>query len=367
MPNGRDDGNFISEWFGHRVYPVVVGTQQSIADQTARRCPFLSVVKEQDQECVKKASSKGVCTISSCSNGSRQDWLACPYRAFDPDLVRAIAGRIFAAGDLERFHVYPAPNLAKPEIRERLENFLRGGERLLIYFDVKLGGEISLQPTAQSPEMAFDVTMVEIEARGNALALGKFAILEIQTMDFHGSYRYAVNNLFDGLRLHQGGFPSALQAHLQWLGEGIEGPNIANVFKRTFYQIMFKFGFGYAESCAGTALAVPEAVWDSWQRFLGRPQLQDAGDGTTKLRAPNTEEPSKIPAWIYVFDFDAGATVTPSPIRVKKIISVTPDALSYYALGQAPRAASMQLNSDTGIYATLRRRLQEYWPDHPLV
>ena len=129
---------------------------------------------------------------------------------------------------------------------------------------------------------------------------------------------------------------------------------------------MFKFGFGYNESCAGTALAIPESVWDSWQRFLGAPQLQDAGDGTSTLRSPGETEPRKIPAWIYVFDFDAAAGVTPSPIRIKKIISVTPEALSHYALREAPRAASVQLSSDAGIYATLRRRIHAYWPNHPL-
>lgn len=297
-PTNNEEGNYISEWFGHRVYPTVVGTEQSIADQAAQRCPFLSLVKEQDQECVKKPTSKGVCTISSRSNGIRQNWLACPYRAFYPDLVRAIAGRIYDANDLSRFHVYPAPNLAKTEIRERLDEYLRSGERVLIYFDVKLGGEISLAPTERSPEMAFDVTFVEIELLGDDLVLGRFAILEVQTMDFHGTYRAAVQNLSDGLRLHRAGFPDALQSHLEWLGEGIEGPNIANVFKRTFYQIMFKFGFGYNEFCAGTALAIPESVWDSWQRFLGKPELRDAGDGTLNMRAPGADEGEQPPAWI---------------------------------------------------------------------
>ena len=366
MPAEHEEGNYISEWFGHRVYPVVVGTAQSIADQSLQRCPFLSFVKEQHQECVKKPASKGVCTISSSSNGPRQDWLACPYRTFDADFVRALAGRIYGIGDLNRLHVYPAPNLGKAEIRQRLESYLRAGERVLVYFDVKLGGEISLSPTKRSPEMAFDVTFVEIDLRGNDLRLGKFGILEVQTMDFHGSYKGAVQNLTDGLRLHRDEFPAALQSHLDWLGEGIEGPNIANVFKRTFYQIMFKFGFGYSESCAGTGLTIPESVWDSWQRFFGGPELQDAGDGTLRLRAPGEMEPIKSPAWIFVFDFDADAPVTPSPIRITKIISVTPKALAHYALGEAPNAASAQLASDSGIYATLRRRIHAYWPNHGL-
>jgi hypothetical protein len=31
----RDRGNFVSEWFGHRVYPAVAGAQASLSDQFA--------------------------------------------------------------------------------------------------------------------------------------------------------------------------------------------------------------------------------------------------------------------------------------------------------------------------------------------
>jgi len=35
-------GNFVSEWFGHRIHPNVVSNAQAVADQTNERCPFLS-------------------------------------------------------------------------------------------------------------------------------------------------------------------------------------------------------------------------------------------------------------------------------------------------------------------------------------
>lgn len=83
-------------------------------------------------------------------------------------------------------------------------------------------------------------------------------------MDFHGSYRAAVDNLKDALRLHGTTFPDSLAANMKWAAEGVEGPNIANVFKRTFYQILLKFQLSGKGAAAGTVLAIPQAVWDSW-------------------------------------------------------------------------------------------------------
>ena len=364
MPSSSDEqGNFISEWFGHRVHPAVVSSERSLAEQSSQMCPFLSKVKETQQACVKQAASKGVCTISSSSNGPRQDWVVCPYRAFDPLFFRLIASRLYRVKREGILHVLPAPQIEEPNTQKAIKKRIDQGGRVLLYFDAKIGGEISISPTPNSPEMAFDVTFVEIEGRKQEYTLGRFAILEIQTMDFHGSYRKSVQNLEDGLRLHGKKFPAVLQENLRWLGEGIEGPNIANVFKRTFYQMMFKFNFGLTSSCAGTALAIPAAVWDSWQRFLGGPQLVKHADGTFRLKAPGAHMRGKVPAWIYVFDMHSQAKVTPSPMRIDRVIAVSAEALAHYALERAPQAASAHLTSKDGIYATLRRRLLGYWPE----
>lgn len=355
-------GNYISEWFGHRIYPDVVSSAHSLEDQRARRCPFLSRVREAAQECVKNEKSKGVCTISSCSNGPRQDWVACPYRVFEPTLLDTVSARLYGAPGPSRLHTYAAPTLARPDVQTRILGQLEASERVLVYFDQKIGGEISLSATASSPEMAFDVTLVELALSEGALRLGRFGILEVQTMDFHGSYGRAVSNLTSALDLHRDQFPSMLQENQWWAGEGIEGPNIANVFKRTFYQMMFKFSFGLHESCAGVALAISASVWDSWQPFLAAPQLVEKPDGTFRLGVPGaSEDQGKIPAWIYVFDFDKGTPTTPSPVQFLRVIEATSDALGHYALKEAPRAASRQLVSQVGIYATLRRRLELYW------
>jgi hypothetical protein len=139
------------------------------------------------------------------------------------------------------------------------------------------------------------------------------------------------------------------------------------VFKRTFYQMVFKFNFGSDASCAGTVLTIPESVWDSWQPFLAGPSLVAQHDGTFRLTGPDEGKASdKVPGWILVFDFDQAVSTTPSPLRFTKSIGVTADALSHYALTEAPRAATLQLLSDAGIYATLQRRLRRYWPEQSM-
>src|ERR1700689_2574150 len=77
----------IAEWFGHRIFPTVSAGEVPIEDQRSGRCPFLSQTLQRNTSCVKAVNSRGVCTISACSNGPRQDWLVCPYRALDEGLL----------------------------------------------------------------------------------------------------------------------------------------------------------------------------------------------------------------------------------------------------------------------------------------
>lgn len=359
-------GNFISEWFGHRVYPKVVSNQASIEDQRAQRCPFLSLARAQTEDCVKPRASKGVCTISSSSNGPRQDWVVCPYRAFDKNMMTDIARRMF---DLPTgpVHIYAAPLMREGANQVRVLDQLGRGENVFIYFDHKLGGEIQLSPTSRSPQMAFDTTFVSLAVSGNQVLLGRFGIFEIQTMDFHGSYKAAVEKLRAALELHPANFPEMVAANPWWLSDKIEGPNIANVFKRTFYQLMFKFEIATSAACAGCVLAIPCSVWDSWQRFLGEPELRVSPDGVIELVASELEYSdidigevgTRGPSWIYVFDFDESSEITPSPMRIKHIVSTTAGVLARHALERAPKAALTQL--ETTLYPTLKRRLQKYW------
>lgn len=45
--------------------------------------------------------------------------------------------------------------------------------------------------------------------------------------------------------------------------------NLANVFKRTFYQMLVKFSLAGHGGSRGAIMALPSAVWDSWRPHLG--------------------------------------------------------------------------------------------------
>ena len=354
-------GNYVSEWFGHRIYPRVAHARQAGADQEAGRCPFLSHTIEEDRSCVKASSAVGVCTISSESNQRRQDWLACPYRALQDSLTTDVVRHLFGRR-IENEAIFPAPSLARTEVQSRILQRLTDDQDAIVFLQDKLGGEISVSKTDRSPELAFDVTLAELKQDANGeVDVASYGILEIQTMDFHGSYRAAVKNLRDALRLHKIEFSKALENNPQWAGERIEGPNIANVFKRTFYQMMLKFKIGDQEGCKGCALAIPESVWDSWQRHLGKPDLVAREDGCFELSSPGREIPRNPPAWIFVFDIDSESEITPNPIIVKRRVATDADAIAHFALQVAPEAAmgqgGIRLVSDR-----IKLRLSRFWP-----
>jgi hypothetical protein len=124
------------------------------------RCPFLSEALRHSTDCVKRENSLGVCTVNAASNGAAQDWLACPYRVISSDLVRSACQRIFGQMDIPQ----PIP-VTLLQIPAELANFKKrvgGGTAGYVFFQDKLGGEISVVGTPRSPEMSFDVTLVEI-------------------------------------------------------------------------------------------------------------------------------------------------------------------------------------------------------------
>lgn len=355
-------GNYVSEWFGHRVYPSVIATAQSVGDQQKERCPFLTEATGEIRLCIKAEAAKGVCTINSVSNGLRQDWLVCPYRTLSDELVSKAIRQLFAVPVEVQPFITPAVTLKKQEVRDDIVERLRNQQPVFIYFDKKTSGELSIPPTDHSPEFSFDVTVVELNSEQDQPHIGRFGILEIQTMDFHGSYRAAVRNLREGLRMHPSRFGATVQENQWWLSEGVEGPNIANVFKRTFYQMMFKFQLGQHDRCAGCVLAIPQSVWDSWQRHLGSPKLIEEADGTSSLLAPGKTR-EKRPAWIYVFDPDTKTPQTPSPIVMRHMIGTDALSISHWALEVAPRAALSNIDAEAGFLAALSRRLKLFWPD----
>lgn len=245
--------------------------------------------------------------------------------------------------------------------------------REFIFFQDKLGGEISLSGTKKSPEMSFDVTLVEVlrdDARG--FRLGRYGIMEVQTMDFHGSYKGAVSALTNALDLHQDSFPGTLQSNLDWAGRGVEGPNIANVFKRTFYQMLVKFQLSSGAAAAGTVLALPRAVWDSWQPFLGAPRVVPTRSGYSVLEGAPA---SLLNAFICIFDIDASAVPAQegdsgvvgakdiSPVQIETFIRVDPEALARHAFTEVPSEILQTIAGGDHIMTSIRNRLSRWWPE----
>jgi hypothetical protein len=360
----------IAEWFGHRVFPIVSSGDTPIDDQRSGRCPFLTETLKQSTPCVKAAGSRGVCTISASSNGPRQDWLVCPYRALDEGLLTDMVCRLYGIAPLDPILIRPVVALAEEAGRSEILNAARGQERVFVYFQDKLGGEIGLSKTAASPELSFDITVVELlpgtqaslwSGIGPVVTVGKYGVIELQTTDTHGSYSHAVSALTSALDLHKERFSEQLEENPEWAGRKIEGPNISNVFKRTFYQISFKFQVTKRDTSVGCALALPQPVWDSWQAFLGAPELHEQPDGTWRLLDDQASRPSD---WIYVFDIDSQPRTDgqPAPIRVSLVIGTDAATLGRAALEVAPAKAVAHGGEYDAVTEAIRRRLGRYLP-----
>lgn len=312
----------------------------------------------EQRECIKRGASRGICTI----NSARQDWIVCPYRALDPQLLQNAVRRLFAIDDARSLMVVPAPTLEKETVRSEVGRTLAAGGAVVAYLQDKLGGEVSVARTERSPELSFDVTLVEIlEEVPGTCAIGRYGILEVQTMDFHGSYRAVVKNLADALRLHGDRFAESLQDNQGWLSQEIEGPNIANVFKRTFYQMILKFRIGAHPPCVGCIMAIQTSVWGSWQRHLGKPDLVPRKDGTFALREGDVGD-EQPPAWIYVFDTDGSGGATPAPIAVQKVIATDAESIAHYALKVVPDAVIAAGGAVDAVLAGIRQRMVRWWP-----
>ena len=167
-----------------------------------------------------------------------------------------------------------------------------GGPRVFAFASnpPALGGEIDIPPTVRSPANKVDVTIAEVLG-GDAqdgLRLGRFAVFEIQTADFHGSPLHAIGHLRRlGPPTKRDGYHAAIAANGPLLGDRVEGPNRANIFKRTIYQIILKIQMAQG-TVRGICAVIPEPVWRSWAVHLGGPELvpdQLSPGGVAGLRA----------------------------------------------------------------------------------
>jgi len=276
--------------------------------------------------------------------------------------------RLYGIAALDPVLIRPVVALAEEAGRSEILNAVHGDGRVFVYFQDKLGGEISLSKTGASPELSFDITVVELLSANpvdrqtgteSVVTVGRYGVIELQTTDTHGSYSHAVKALTSALDLHKKSFSSQLAENPEWAGRKIEGPNISNVFKRTFYQIAFKFQVTKRETSVGCALALPQPVWDSWQPFLGAPELHELPDGTWRLLDDQTSQPSD---WIYVFDIDTepGAGGRPAPIRVSVVIATDAATLSRAAFEVAPAKAVAHGGEHDAVAETITRRLGRY-------
>lgn len=377
----------VAEWFGHRVFPVVSGSSAALGDQKAKRCPFLTEAFRRDHLCIKlhregpskTGNSEGVCTISATSNGPRQDWIVCPVRALDDDLLEKIVRHLYGVPTEGEVQLTPAGGLADPVVAESVVRAVHHArERVFVYFQNRIprqdtnGGEIRLGATTASPMMSFDTTVVELlpgesdpilpGARPTlAVRAGRYGVVELQTADTHGSYKHAVAALRNGLDLHPAQFHLQLAANPEWPRREVEGPNVANVFKRTIYQVAFKFQVTKEDTSVGSVLALPQPVWDSWHRFLGAPELTRHPDGTWRL----LDDPGVVPSnWIYVFDVAEcpGPAGDATPVEVRRIIGTDAATLGRAALETAPTKA-VSLGAHVGVSDTITRRLRSLLPN----
>lgn len=323
----------------------------------------MECVKNTNSRGTKEANSRGVCTISAISNGPRQDWLVCPYRALDSSLLTGMVRRLYGLDEVQPVLIRPASALSDTTTRDEVLDAARDTTptRVFVYFQDKLGGEIGISKTPASPQLSFDVTVIELTGQGDDLRVGRYGVIELQTTDTHGSYAQAVTALSNALDLHGDDFHAVLQQNPEWAGRKVEGPNISNVFKRTFYQIALKFQLTRRETSAGCVLALPRPVWDSWQPFLGAPELRQQPDGTWRLLDDEEANPSD---WIYVFDIseNQGANGGPAPIDASLVIGTDAATLSRAAFDIAPAKALANGDGTDAVVNAIIRRLTSYLP-----
>jgi hypothetical protein len=380
-PGNRPPSNFVAEWFGHIVWPPeqVDASQAAISDQVEERCPFLSSATASNVSCIKKVSAgsyrSGFCTASSPSTGVREDWLACPARVFDQHfaLIRAAIVHLFQVPADAEFEAYPLTRFDDPDVQAKVHQLDsgNGGPRVFAFASNPplLGGEIDIPETAGSPGNKVDVSIFEIlRVEKGRPVLGRFAIFEIQTADFHGSPLHAIGELRRlGPPTTDRDYHDAIAANPELLGKRVEGPNKANIFKRTIYQMILKIQMAKDPGCAGFCVVLPEPVWRSWERHLGSPALTSDPDrpGVLRMTAPSESRQvdplvEKEPAWILVFRIDRESKETPRPLEIVKQIATDSHALLHHAFEEAPRLAVAE-GALERFSAAFERRLGAAW------
>jgi hypothetical protein len=116
------------------------------------------------------------------------------------------------------------------------------------------------------------------------------------------------------------------------------------------------------EAAAGTILALPEAVWDSWQPFLGRPTIEKVSDSEFRITGSDTKSYHGTNAWIFVFDLNAQATESISPVRVKSRIRVSATDLVQHAFVAVPNTMLRVVKTDDLLLRRIQDRIRKAIP-----
>ncbi len=223
--------------------------------------------------------------------------------------------------------------------------------------EVVAGDENSMS-IALSDSIEEIVVLGQRSARATSLNLQRTAPnnSEVQTADFHGSPLHAVR-LLQNICPAGGadGYHDVLEGCTEICGTGMEGPNKANIFKRTIYQMILKVRMARQHRGTGFVIVLPLPVWDSWQRHLGAPSLSEKA--VVKLDDPNdtastSEEATR--AWIVVFDVDHGSREKPQPLRIVKRVATSERALLHYTF-----IAAADKGIEAGVIERFRQTLSE--------
>lgn len=359
-PRSETEGNFVAEFFGHRVWPFVDDSEEAVKNQSSSLCPFLSGATASPMSCSKSArgfeGSTGVCVVSSDSNdGKRQDWLACPYRTLDATFTLLLASvrTAYGVGCNDKILILPVTVLHLKNKRREVAAALAEGRRVFAFSGTNTGGEVDIPETEVSPGGKVDVSVMEVlslsDRTGEPVDFGRHMFYEIQTADFHGSPLHAVRKLREMLPTKAGqDYHRALKSNMHVAGENVEGPNKANIFKRTVYQLIMKIQLSEHETCAGFVLILPVPVWDSWIRHLGKPHLAEVNSDEghyVRLVTPADRDNKvldPVRAWIFVFDIDRESKESPQPLKLALRVATTSAALIHYTFQEAADQAMAQ-------------------------
>jgi hypothetical protein len=106
-------------------------------------------------------------------------------------------------------------------------------------------------------------------------------------------------------------------------------------------------------------------VWDSWQPFLGAPQLEDEALNIKRFKIANGQEAQVLNSFICVLDLDSHHNAAISPVTIDHFIRVSPDRLAHHAFTEVPNHMLQAIQSSDAVLSRIKTRLVEWWPDLP--